>query len=333
MLFRSRSKISRVLSMNDYEIRLISLRHEKKRSIIELHRTMTLDPGIIIHGEIVKAEALQKILEKFIPQSYKKEHIHLLLPHRLFSFHQLAVPDEFRKGKVKKIVKRVLAHLQEKPEWLSTHAYEPQLIQDNKMTALFFECLAKSVFDGYRHVFDRMNIFLDEVRSDLSAFSHLIPQGKTGFIMVKQDGFHVINFENGIPAEGHFVELSVDDLIRSIMKYAPCDEHQARSILFQYGFQRTHKSESVYKHLVQSLSPLVDMLDRDADRHFVHVCFESQPIPGLIDFLIKHSKHTIHELDVVSRYLHSPDSMMIPFHRNEGYSYQALIAQGLRHQK
>lgn len=327
-MFGARAHTTHTLFISDTHLRLLSFVEKKGVLSIQHHHEETLPSGIVIEGELMKAEAFRQILSLLKKKFPQIKQIILVLPFEHFEFHALEVGHEHRAYPLKKKMKSTLRELKERPLWMNNYAYEVQNFTTVSDDYLFFECLAHENAAAYEHIIKQAGFTLTQVHADLQLLAQSRGEQRSHIVYVEEHRISVALVDRYMIRHIQSFPFSQKDFIAVVRKYGELDEKMALEVFLRYGFLRSHRSQKVYRKLIELMAPVFFALNQKPYITDVHIVFGKLPYLGFVDMFKKQTKHHIREYDLIAEYLLKEDQVL-PLHKREVYPYQSLIAAGI----
>jgi len=327
----SQKKITKsVIKIDDAELSYVTLAKNNQGFFVQQHETIELPEGVIVRGEILKADMFLAMLKK-IAKNLDNKKIDILLSHEYFLCVDAVIDNSSQGLSVKKRIQGYFKNTKDSQSWHTTHAYEFSLHTINNRENILFKCLPTDIQKSYDQICKQAGLKVASMSSDILAFDHLLMNERVSLIHVGAETTRVVEFKSGMFVSNKKFQVSYNQFVQDIEKNLNVSSEQSRAILDQYGLLRSHKEEKVYTRLLRSISPLVDFLSKKKIKAslLIRVVFDEKPIPGFVDYLAKALRVDTAELDVIytNKYVFQD---ILSLHRDESYHYQSLIAQALK---
>lgn len=320
-----------VIAINDTSLSYITVQKNTQGYDIVDYASTPLPEGVVVRGEILKAEFLTKALGK-IKQSISNFSVDLVIPHEYFLCKNILLPETRKKLTLKDRVRHAFSEYDIQEEWQQTHACEFSLrtAPDTKEYASL-RCLPQDMYRSYDYVLTQAGLTMQAMGSEILAYDHVVPSERVLLISLQENYCLVAEFKNGIYSSLKKFQVSYEQFKQDIKKNISSGELEAEKILKKYGVLRTHKDEKVYRRLLQSMSPLLDYITKrkTSDQYTILVTFNDVPIAGFVDIIAQASGAETHELDIIKSN-HYQFADVLSLHRNESYRFTSLIAQALK---
>ena len=329
-MFSKKPLTKSVMRIDNNSISYITLSKSDNGFFVKEYESFDLVPGIIVDGEVLKADVLTKIFKK-MAKKIENKNIDIILPHENFFFAHDVLNDGNKTLPLKKRIKNYFQNNAHPQPWHTTHICEFSTHLCQGKEKVLFTCLPDTLQKGYVHLVENAGLEIGSLTSDMLAFNHLLGDKQVSLVGFSGHDVDVVNFSAGACSSSCKVDISYQKLVSDITKYVKIDPAQARDILTSHGVLRSHKNERVYMQLLRSIAPLVDELRKGKvkDLSQIIVVFRDHPIPGLPGYLAKVLGSDVQELDVIynGKYVFQE---VLNLHRNDSYQYQSHIAQALK---
>lgn len=329
-MFSQKQLTKSVIKIDDASLSYITLAKNDQGFFVSQHETIELPEGIIVRGEILKADVFFNILKK-TASTFENKNIDILLSHEYFLCADGVLDTSSKDVPLKKRVQDYFKNTANSESWHKTHVCEFSTHTIRNKENVLFKCLPKDIQKSYVHVCKRAGFKVSSISSDILAFDHLLSDERTSLIHVGAQTTRVAEFKSGMYMSHKTFEVSYHQFIKDIEKHLNISLMEARSILDQHGLLRSHREEKVYTRLLRSMSPLIDFLSKRKikDALAIRVVFDEKPIPGFVDYVLKALKIDTAELDILYTNEYAFQDIL-SLHRDESYQYQSLIAQALK---
>lgn len=324
---KQRDKV--VISLNDKKIKYLTLSKNDYGFYIKNYDSADLDDGVIVRGEVLKAEFLSKILKK-ISKKINVKSIDLILPHEYFLFDLHIVKKEKKKSN-KKILKKYLNKNKYNISWASTHSYEYDLFDREDNVKALFRAIPNAVNSSYQHVFKKSGMKINSIQSEIVSFSDLLYRNEnSNQIFVDSDHTYLLEYKDGVFVSDERFDVSYDQFINDIKKNIKVSDNEAKKILAKYGTLRTHKDEKVLNGIERSMGPILSFLKKDRlkKKNPIYVHFSNTPILGFSDKMRKVLKMDIYDLCVFCSSKNTFQDVLT-LHKKDSYEYEPLITRAL----
>lgn len=329
-MFSKKHLIKSVIMVTDDSLSYATLAKNKLGFFVQQHETVELPKGIIVRGEILKADLLFNIFKK-IAGTISNKSIDILLGHDYFLCSDGVLPKKQKETSLKERVQEYFKNTAESEPWHKTHICEFSTHTVQGKEKVLFKCLPKDIQKSYIHIAKRAGFKVSSMSSDILAFDHLLDGDRTIGIFVSDENVRIADFKSNMFTSHKKFQVSYNQFTQDIVKLLNISKEDARDILDQHGLLRSHKDEKVYTRLTRSISPLIDFLSKRKTKESISikVIFDENPIPGFADFLIKALRIKTSELDVLYTDKYTFQDIL-SLHRDESYQYSAHIAQALK---
>ncbi|MCI5050796.1 MAG: pilus assembly protein PilM [Candidatus Pacebacteria bacterium] len=332
-MFSQKKTSKSIIKITDTHISYLTLVKNKFGFFIDNHEMIDLPEGIIVRGEILKADVFSNIIKK-MKKHFSNTLVDVILPHDYFLCKDGILDTEDTSKDIKKRIKEYFKGLSKTEDWQRTHVCEFDAFSLGKHETVLFRCLPKDVQKSYVHVLKKSGLKIQSINSELLAYGHLFPDDQVSMIHLGEKRTRVIDFKKGMYTGHKTFALSYEQLHQDIMKNVSLEKDEAEKILNKYGVLRTHKDPQVYARLMRSLTPLLEFFKKRKNKKTMRtiVTFDNMPVLGLADH-VSHATHTSVEnlnLFALPKYLFQD---ILTLHKNDSYQYQSHIAQALEYFK
>jgi Tfp pilus assembly PilM family ATPase len=331
-----------VIRINDEYISYLTVSKNEHGFFIDNYESIEIPEGIIVKGEILKADILYTLLKK-IKSQIKNNHVDILLPHDYFLCSDAFLGKETEHKDIKKRIKEYFKNKTNTEPWHTTHVCEFSTHEVRGKEKVLFKCLPKDIQKSYVHVCKKSGFKINSISSDILAFDHFFKNERTLLVHVEEEHIRVAEFKSGMYVSHKTFQASYKQFTQEIMNQVKVPYSKARSIIGEYGFLRDHKEEKVYTRLVRSLSPLIDFISKSQNEFLkikgsstktkesvvVKVVFGDIHIPGFVDMISQSTRGDISEFDIVYNGTYTFQDVLT-LHRKDSYQYQSHIAQALK---
>lgn len=320
-----------VVAIDDTSLSYVTVQKNAGGYDIVGYGNANLPEGVVVRGEILKADFLATALGK-IRKSISSPLVDVLIPHEYFVCSNIPLMPPLKKQSIKDRVQQYF-HNQDNPApWQQTHVCEfSSVTKAGDKDHVLLRCLQKDIYRSYDYVARQAGLTMNAISSEILAYDHLIPNDRVFFVALHQHYCLVVEFKNGIYTSMKKFQVSYEQFKRDIKKNISTSDAEADKILKKYGVLRAHKDERVYRRLQQSLTPLLDYLSKRkiSDQYTILVTFDDVPVAGFVDAISQASGAECYELDIIATSQFN-FADILSLHRNESYQFSALIAQALK---
>ncbi|MCA9351444.1 hypothetical protein KC929_01550 [Patescibacteria group bacterium] len=314
-----------VVLITDTHIAYLTLANNGRGFFVVAHDWSPLPEGVVVRGEILKAEVLKKILEK-IAKKVQVKKVDLILPHEYFFTTSVSLGEG--RGTLEKRLAKIARD--QDLAWYRTHHIELYPYKENDKDQALCVGLPKEVASSYRHVFARAGLEVLSFQSHYLAFGPIVPKGRVSQVIVGETSTEIVEFKDGIYQSSKTFASSYRDFIESVVDVLSITEPKAREIFARYGVLRAHRDERVYRKVTKSMSPVIEFITQRGMKEgsSLVVTFLDLPIRGYVDALGKVVGDAAGELYVIKHPRYQFQDVLT-LHRDDSYRYQPLIAQAM----
>ena len=332
-MFSSKKNFVQVsIYIDDSIIRYLVLNKDENGFFVEHHDEAFLPQGVIVKGEILKAQVLLGILKKIQEKVTKKltemskPQYSLLLKNDYFLNTQLELPGYSGGKNLTKQLKKFLSKHREDYSWFKDHNYRSHF--DKETSKVYIQALPIEVYKSYQMLLTQAGMDPVSIYSDLYATEYLLDTQETAVVVViGEDVSRVVEYRNNHYLSDQKFQVSYQKFTSDIIKNLGIKEDEARDIVRTYGVSRAHRDQKVYQHIMRSITPLVDFLRKRKTITQTPVClwYLDTPVLGMADLLQKRLKTQVHKIDPLRHdtyFFHD----IISLHRDDSHRYSLLLA-------
>ncbi|GEM_PF-3136346 len=326
--FRTKPQSWLVTSVADTHLRYLYLDTDDQGLFVRNHGVVGLPLGVIVKGEVLRAQAFLDILkslhkELFITESFVENII--LIPQEQVVVADLIIPTLDTGKKLSPQVYQFLKEHQEEYPWITNHSYAP--VYDKRSGKVYLEAIRVDRYTSLETIFVQAGFTKPSLHGELSFAGFLLRDQKQYLsLIVGEDITYLAEYEYGYLRTFKRFEFSYRSLERVVAKYLHLSSPiQARTIVTEYGIARSHREETVYRELTRTLTPLTDVLrKRCTVSHIpVSILYLGVPLLGMVDALELRLPGQVNEFDPFSDLL-SGFHNVLALHADQRHTYNLL---------
>lgn len=330
-MFSRKKQYKTVLQITDTMITSLTLGKDTKGFFIHDHQSLKLPEGVIVHGEILKAEMLSTRLKKIV-LSYKEQGtVDIIFPYENFTYASALLEKSSSRKNIKTRIREYFKKTPGTELWRQTHVCEFSHHPHEEKERIVFRCLPQDIFNSYFFLFKKFGFRVGSITSDVLAFDHLFDAERTRTLFVGEQSTRLVEYHQGMYTQSKSFQFSYEQLRKDIMSYTKMNELDANKVLERYGLLRSHPDEKVYKKLVRSLGPLLEVIQKTKLKQTSHVAlvFEQTPLKGISDIIEKTTGLATDDFDILKQKKYSFHDVLT-VHRKKLHNFYPHIAQALK---